>query len=79
MSRLPKLSGEEIVKILVKEFGFEVSRQKGSHVVLKKFESGRKIVTVVPLHSEVKKGTLLGILRLAEISKEDFLKKIVKR
>jgi len=48
MSRLPKLSSEEIVKILIKEFGFEVSRQKGSHVVLKKFESGRKIITVVP-------------------------------
>ncbi len=48
MSKLPKLSGEEIVKILIKEFGFEDSRQKGSHVVLKKFESGRKIITVVP-------------------------------
>jgi len=68
----------KIVKIPVKEFGSEASRQKGSHAILKK-ESCRKIVTVIPLHSEVKKGTLLGILRLAEISKEDFLKKIVKR
>ena len=78
MSKSPKLSGQEIVKILVKEFGFKVSRQRGSHVVLKKFESGRKIVKVVPLHDEVKIGTLLGILKLAEIRKDDFLKKISK-
>ena len=76
MSKLPKLSGQEIIKILVKKFGFEVSRQKGSHVVLRKFEAGEKIVTVVPLHREVKTGTLLGILRLAKIKKEEFLEKI---
>jgi predicted RNA binding protein YcfA (HicA-like mRNA interferase family) len=74
MSKLPKLSGEEVIKVLVKNFGFKVSRQKGSHVTLVKYESGKKIVTVVPLHSELKPGTLLGILKLAEISKDEFLK-----
>jgi predicted RNA binding protein YcfA (HicA-like mRNA interferase family) len=74
MSKLPKLSGEEVIKVLVKNFGFKVSRQKGSHVILVKYESGRKIVTVVPLHPELKPGTLLGILKLAEISKDEFLK-----
>ncbi|WP_290598011.1 MULTISPECIES: type II toxin-antitoxin system HicA family toxin [unclassified Archaeoglobus] len=73
MSKLPKLSGNDVVKILVKKFGFEVSRQKGSHVTLAKYESGRKIVTVVPLHKELKPGTILGILKLAEISKEEFM------
>jgi len=33
MSKLPKLSGKEIVKILVEKFEFEVIRQRGSHVV----------------------------------------------
>ena len=74
MSKLPKLSGEEVIKVLVKNFGFKVSRQKGSHVTLVKYESGKKIVTVVPLHPELKPGTLLGILKLAEISKDEFLK-----
>ena len=74
MSKLPRLSGDEVIKILVKKFGFEVSRQKGSHVTLAKHESGRKIVTVIPLHPELKPGTLLGILKLAEISKDEFLK-----
>ncbi len=76
MSKLPLLSGREIVRILVKYFGFKVSRQKGSHVVLVKHEKDRKIVTVVPLHKEVKRGTLLGVLKLAKISKDEFLKAI---
>ena len=33
----------------------------------------RKIVTVVPLHDELKSGTLLVVLKLAEIRKEDFI------
>ncbi len=73
MSKLPKVSGEEMVKILVKEFGFKVGRQRGSHITLVKYESGRKIVTVVPLHRELKPGTILGILKLAEISRDEFL------
>jgi len=78
MFKLPKLSGEEVIKILVKKFGLKVSRQKGSHVTLVKHEARKKIVTVVPLHSELKPGTLLGILKLAEISKDDFLKALKK-
>jgi len=74
MSKLPSLSGDEVIKILIRKFGFEISRQKGSHVTLVKYESGRKVVTVVPLHPELKPGTLLGILKLAEISKDKFLK-----
>jgi len=46
MSKLPRLSGEDVIKILTKYFGFKVSRQKGSHVTLVKFEGNRKIVTV---------------------------------
>jgi predicted RNA binding protein YcfA (HicA-like mRNA interferase family) len=75
MSRLPKLSGKEMVKILVEKFGFEVVRQKGSHV-LRKFKNGEKIVTIVPMHREVKTGTLLGILKLARITKEEFMKNL---
>jgi len=39
-------------------------------------EKGKKIVTIVPLHEEVKPGTLMGILRLARIRKEEFLEKL---
>lgn len=76
MSKSPRQSGAQIIKVLVKEFGFEVVRQKGSHVVLRKFVAGKKIVTIVPVHKEVKLGTLFGILELGRIKKDDFLKKL---
>ncbi|MCE9651716.1 MAG: hypothetical protein COW26_07945 [Nitrosopumilales archaeon CG15_BIG_FIL_POST_REV_8_21_14_020_33_23] len=76
MSRFPKLSGKEIVNILVREFDFEATRQTGSHIILHKFVDEKKIVTVVPLHKEVKIGTLFGILALAKIEKEEFLKRL---
>ncbi|MEX0594712.1 MAG: type II toxin-antitoxin system HicA family toxin [Patescibacteria group bacterium] len=69
---LPLLSGQKIIKILTKHFGFAVSRQKGSHVALVKLMAGRKVVTIVPNHRQVARGTLRSILRLAKISEEDF-------
>lgn len=69
MSRLPVLSGKELIRILQKE-GFEVKRQKGSHVILvKEFV---KNAVVVPLHSEIDKGTLIEIIRQAGMTREDF-------
>ena len=76
VSKLGKLSGIKIIKILVKQFGFETVRQTGSHVILRKLVGREKIVTVVPLHKEVKTGTLLGVLELARISREEFLNKL---
>jgi len=37
-----------------------------------------KIGCVVPLHDELETGTLLGILRQAKISREEFLKELKK-
>lgn len=66
MPRLPVLSGRELIKLLGKE-GFVVVRQKGSHVSLQKGE----FRTVVPLHDELAKGTLLGILKQCGMTRED--------
>ncbi len=46
-------------------------------MLIKQTKSG-KIGCVVPLHDEIERGTLLGILKQAKISKEDFLKEIKK-
>lgn len=73
MQKLPNLSGAEVIKIL-KNFGFIAIRQKGSHVALEKIMHSEKIHCTVPLHKELKIGTLSGILRQAGISREDFLK-----
>ncbi|MFH1675425.1 MAG: type II toxin-antitoxin system HicA family toxin [bacterium] len=68
MVRLPILSGEQLVTAL-KKGGFKVVRRKGSHVSLRK----GTLRTVVPLHDELAKGTLLGILRQCGLSKEDLI------
>jgi predicted RNA binding protein YcfA (HicA-like mRNA interferase family) len=68
MPKLPRTSGAAIVKAL-ERLGFVRVRQSGSHVVMRRGPTG----CVVPLHSEVKVGTLAGILRQAEVSPEDFI------
>jgi predicted RNA binding protein YcfA (HicA-like mRNA interferase family) len=68
MPEFPVLSGAEIIKAL-ERLGFRQVRQRGSHVVMRKDCRG----CVVPLHREVKRGTLTGILRQAEVSPDEFL------
>jgi len=72
LSKLKKISGKDCVKILCNKYGFEIIRQKGSHVILKKTISEGQIGTVVPLHKELKNPTLRSILRLAMIDEENF-------
>lgn len=57
MLKLPDLSGKELIQIL-KRHGFEVVRQKGSHVSLRKITTQVVKKTVVPLHDSLAKGTL---------------------
>jgi len=71
--KLRKVSGKEAIRILEK-LGFVRVRQRGSHVVLKKSTSDGKIGCVVPLHRELKIGTLRGILKQANIDVEEFAK-----
>lgn len=66
--RQPVVSGDQLIKVLRKD-GWEVVRQRGSHVRLKK--AGRRTALVVPLHREIKRGTLGGILRDADLSIDD--------
>jgi predicted RNA binding protein YcfA (HicA-like mRNA interferase family) len=77
MEKLPRLSGHNLIKIL-SHFGFYQKRQKGSHVMLIKETSKGKIGCVVPLHQELETGTLLGVLKQAKITKEEFLKEYKK-
>ena len=67
MPSLPRVSGADAVRAL-QRLGFDVVRQKGSHVVLRRGGSG----CVVPRHRELKVGTLAGALRQAGVSVEEF-------
>jgi predicted RNA binding protein YcfA (HicA-like mRNA interferase family) len=66
-------SGKEIVKAL-RRMGYVVDHQRGSHIFLHNLEKNTSLV--VPLHKELKKGTLHSILKRAGLSVED-LKELV--
>lgn len=78
MPKLPRISGGEAVRVL-ERLGFVKDRQTGSHVVLKKpilAEEGiliGEVVCVVPLHRELKIGTLSGVLKQAQVTAEEFI------
>ena len=59
--KLPRdISGEQLAKDL-KVFGYQVTRQAGSHFRLTTTQLGEHHLTV-PLHNPLKIGTLAGIL-----------------
>ncbi|MEY4354929.1 MAG: hypothetical protein RLZZ609_3170 [Cyanobacteriota bacterium] len=68
MPKLPHVSGKEIIRAL-ERLGFQVMRQSGSHVVMRQGSRG----CIVPLHRQVKVGTLAGLLRQAQVDPKDFL------
>lgn len=71
MPKLPVVSGKEVIKKLEK-YGYQITRQKGSHARLRHFsESNLKPVTV-PLHKTIKPGLLSQILKDANLSIEEF-------
>jgi predicted RNA binding protein YcfA (HicA-like mRNA interferase family) len=72
--KLRKVSGDKAVRILCNKLGFEISGRTGSHVRLSKMTSAGKVGTVVPMHRELKIGTLKGILKLAKVDPGEFSK-----
>ena len=71
MSQLKILSGKEVCRILEKN-GFVQVRQRGSHVVMQKKAEGTTITAIVPIHSEIRIGTLHSIIRQSRVPREAF-------
>ena len=75
MPKLRRVSGQQAISALEK-LGFEQIRQKGSHVILKKYTPDGTVGCVVPLHRELATGTLRGILRQAGIAPDEFMENL---
>lgn len=73
MPKLPRVSGAQAQRAL-ERLGFFKLRQSGSHVVMRRDAKG----CVVPMHSELKVGTLAGILRQADVTAEEFIEALRK-
>ena len=74
MPELPKISGDEAIKVF-KRLGFYEARQRGSHVVLRRDNAG----CVIPRHKSLAIGTLKNAIRQAGITDQEFLDSYKKR
>jgi predicted RNA binding protein YcfA (HicA-like mRNA interferase family) len=79
MKKIPRdLTGYELSKI-VGRFGYQITRQTGSHIRLTTIENGIHHITI-PNHNPLKIGTLSNILSDVadhfQLSKKDILEKL---
>ncbi len=79
--RIPRdLSAQDLITAL-KKYGYEVTRQKGSHVRLTTNEEGEHHITV-PMHKSLRIGTLAGIIGDVaghfHIPREELLRRLFK-
>lgn len=77
--KIPRdLNSDDLIKLL-KPYGYETTRQAGSHIRLTTEKMGQHHVTV-PHHNPIKIGTLAAILgevaNHLNITKQSFLKEI---
>jgi predicted RNA binding protein YcfA (HicA-like mRNA interferase family) len=59
----------QIIKVLIKHYGFTVKRQSGSHIQLK-HKDGRRVT--VPRHNPIKVGVLKSIIEQANLTRRVF-------
>lgn len=73
MSKLPSISGKQAIKIFTK-IGYQVTRQRGSHIRLHHGKDSRKGPLTIPNHKILGRGLLRKLLRDSDLSIEEFLK-----
>jgi len=79
MPKLPPISGRDLIKFL-SSLGYEILRQRGSHLRLRKRTVLGEHNLTVPLHKELAKGTLNDILTRVSlwnnIPKDELLRRL---
>jgi predicted RNA binding protein YcfA (HicA-like mRNA interferase family) len=70
LSKLPVVSGREVVKALEK-IGYAFDHQRGSHMVVRHTQPPHRRITI-PDHREVAKGTLRSIVRESGLTVDEF-------
>jgi predicted RNA binding protein YcfA (HicA-like mRNA interferase family) len=70
MPPVPLLSPSDVIKIF-QCFGWEVVRQKGSHIIMTR--PGHIATLSIPDHAEVARGTLRSLIAKAGLTVEQFL------
>jgi predicted RNA binding protein YcfA (HicA-like mRNA interferase family) len=71
MGKLRVLSGRDACRIL-EQHGFQIVRQRGSHLVMQRRTDLGTITVPIPDHPELKIGTLQSIIRQSGIARTAF-------
>ena len=71
MGRLRVFSGKELCRLL-SQHGFQQVRQRGSHAVMQKRTEATTVTVPVPLHDEIRIGTLQSIIRQSGLPRRLF-------
>jgi predicted RNA binding protein YcfA (HicA-like mRNA interferase family) len=72
MGKIPRVSGNQLIKYLVNKKGFQVSHRKGSHVSLHN-ESTHKFTSVPSKNDDLGTGLMLQILDDCGIARDEFV------
>lgn len=70
MGTFPLLRPREVIRIF-ERLGWEISRQRGSHIIMTK--PGHIATLSIPDHSFVARGTLRSLIARAGLSLDEFL------
>lgn len=69
--KLPVVSGKDAIKAFARA-GWVFDRQQSSHVTMTK--AGSPVVLTVPVHKELDRGLLRGLIRKSGLSVSEFVK-----
>jgi len=69
MARLPVISGEQAIRAFKRD-GWLARRRVGSHVIMEK--EGFEATLSIPLHRELRPGTLRALIRCAGLTVNEF-------
>jgi predicted RNA binding protein YcfA (HicA-like mRNA interferase family) len=72
MTRLPVVSGRQMLKALAKG-GYLFDHQEGSHIILRHQSPPHRRLTI-PDHKEIAKGTLRQIIRESGLTVDDLIR-----
>ncbi|MFC2045956.1 type II toxin-antitoxin system HicA family toxin [Chloroflexota bacterium] len=70
--KLPVVSGRQVIRVL-ERLGYQVVRQRGSHIRLRDESNSEHLPVTVPGHRSLKPGLLRQILRDANLTVDEFV------
>lgn len=71
MGKFRILSGRDVCRVL-EQHGFQIVRQRGSHIVMQRRGDLATVTVPVPDHPEIRIGTLQSIIRQSGVARTAF-------